>query len=124
MRFVLLALLCGAACRADLFAPPTTVLWNPPTAELDSLWHQNAICTGNTHPRPAVTWYLVLGDTFIGPDGLKVYGVWDGEHSVYLADHDSLPWPRTIRHELLHVLIGDRQHQTDAWTKCDISILG
>lgn len=108
-----------SACR-EPFMPSGAVPWEPPAAQIDSLWQANATCSGygGGDWRRITAWYLVPGYTFQTSTG-PVSGRWDGQHTIYLADRNGRgPSPETIRHELLHVRIGDARHTNPVWVTC------
>jgi hypothetical protein len=66
-----------------------------------------------------VLWFMVPGQTFPDRNGNTAWGEWVEPHRIYIAQ-SQLNVERTVRHEMLHDLLGDGGHHQSAWRRCGL----
>lgn len=80
-------------------------------------WGATEACSRHSGSYEAIDWYLASG---IVGDGLVARGRWSPPHEIvivrgYEADE------KTVRHEMLHDLLGgDPEHTSTEWSVCDL----
>jgi hypothetical protein len=108
-RYLVLGLFAcvGLSC-ADGFAPPSgTYLFDAPPA-YQAAWDSVEACSGLSGDLARVRWYAVPQDAFYVGKTLT-FGAWTPPHTIYVAEwakDDSLGHYLTVRHEMLHDLLG------------------
>lgn len=90
------------------FAPPAgTYRFEPPDA-YRAAWDSVEACSGLTGDMARVHWYAVPQQTFYVGTTLT-YGAWAPPHNIYVAEwakDASVGFYHTVRHEMLHDLLG------------------
>jgi len=92
----------------EVFAPPAgTYPFDAPLA-YQAAWDSVEVCSGLAGELTRVHWYAVPQDIFyVGT--ARTFGVWTPPHTIYVAEwakDDSLGHYLTVRHEMLHDLLG------------------
>jgi len=107
----LAAALAALGCL-DPSAPPSGTYRFTPPAEYQVLWASVEACSGLRGEFARFHWLLVPGRVIrFGNENLN--GVWKSPHSIYLTETaavDSAGGYFTVRHEMLHDLIGHPGH--------------
>jgi len=103
VRWLLPLLLVG--CLAP-FSPDGAIPFTPPPV-YQEYWAKDEACSG-IHARMQIHWYHVPQGYIIDPEGHAAIGLWVYRHDVYLAD--GYMDESTVRHEMLHDLIGHPGH--------------
>lgn len=105
------------ACHG-LYEPTGAIKFDPPP-EYTQYWHETEGCSLLHGNMKALDWFYVPGSSFLSRSGKQAAGMWDGGHTIYLAEawKDYAP---IVRHEMLHALLGNDQtyHQDPAWIHC------
>lgn len=118
---LLLALLLPACF--DAIQAPIGATWFEAPAIYHIWWAADLACTRTRSDYPMVIWFYSVPSDYRGfesSDGRMAMGEWIPPHSVYLAD-SQLKTERTVRHEMLHDLLGgDPNHQSAAWDRCGV----
>jgi len=95
-------------CR-DAFSPPAgTYRFDAPIA-YQAQWDSVEACSGLEGDLARVQWHAVPLDIFSCGEGQNCFGAWRPPHNAYVtewAKDDSLDHYRTVRHEMLHDLLG------------------
>jgi hypothetical protein len=106
MRYLPLLLLLGCSLE-----PPTdTPISPPPTYR--QWWHEVETCVGRQGDFNRVEWYVAdlrSGGHAGHADG---YTIW--------LDPDFTGHPLVVKHEIFHVLGGDRGHRDPEWITCHL----
>jgi len=97
----------GVSC-VEPFAPPAgTYPFEAPLA-YQAAWDSVEACSGLRGDLARVQWYAVPQTTFyVGKT--ETFGAWTPPHTIYVAEwakDDSLGLYLTVRHEMLHDLLG------------------
>jgi hypothetical protein len=88
-----------------------------PPAVYASWWTATESCSDRTGRLNAITWYLAGG---ISGDGAVARGRWSEPHEIVIVKGYEAD-PKTVRHEMLHDLLGgDRSHSAAAWAECNL----
>lgn len=103
-----------AGC-ADAFSPPEGAeRWYPPPVVFDNLWSQVEDCSKLSGDMHRVLWYIVPGTTTFPCRWGNCLGEWSAPHYIYLSDaaaHNLLLEDFfTVKHEMLHDLVGHAGH--------------
>ena len=103
-----------AGC-ADAFAPPQGAeRWYPPPVVFDNLWSQVEGCAQLSGDMRLVRWYVVPRTMTFPCAWGDCRGLWSAPHNIYLshaAAHNLfLDDFFTVRHEMLHDLVGHAGH--------------
>ncbi len=89
----------------------------PPPDVFAIWWRATEACSGQTSSLNAITWYLASG---ISGDGAVARGRWSAPHEIVIVKGYEAD-PKTVRHEMLHDLLGgDRSHSAAAWVECSL----
>jgi hypothetical protein len=76
-------------------------------------WRATEQCSGLTGSLAAIQWYSVPGETFtLGADSL-LDGTWFSKSNSILLAENSIDDGSTVRHEMLHALIGRGGHPAE-----------
>ena len=92
----------------DSFAPPPGSYAFQLPAAYRAAWDSVESCSGLSGDLGRVRWYAVPGQTFFVGATLT-YGAWHPPHNIYVSEwakDDSLGHYVTVRHEMLHDLLG------------------
>lgn len=107
-RVVLGGLGCLLAGCVEPFAPPAGTYRFEAPLGYRALWDSVEACSGLRGDLGRVRWYAVPGQTFFVGETVT-YGAWHTPHNVYVSEWakaDSLSNYLTVRHEMLHDLLG------------------
>ncbi len=104
----------AGACSGDVFQPIDGAEPFDPPAPYDVLWTEVEGCSGLTGTMARVDWYIVPGTTTFDCEYGACRGLWIAPHKIYLSDvaaHDFFGDDFfTVRHEILHDLVGHAGH--------------
>jgi len=98
----------------DPFAPPPGTYRFTPPAEYQSLWVSVEGCSSLHGDLTRIRWFIIPGRAFRYGE-VSVNGLWHSPHDIYLSESsatDSVGGYFTVRHEMLHDLIGHPGHPT------------
>jgi len=93
----------------DAFAPPVGAYRFDPPLAYRAAWQYVEECSGLRGNLFRVRWYAVPQDTFPCGEGRTCLGVWNAPHDIYVTEaarDDSAGQYLTVRHEMLHDLLG------------------
>lgn len=114
-------LIAGSAGCAEPTAPPSFATEGfdarqfKPGSQYELWWGEVSECAGRTGDLSAVRFFEVLsplsssGQQFACFDGRFCSGAWEPPDEIYLAS-GSLMVEQTVKHEMLHALLQDRDH--------------
>ncbi|HXO86575.1 MAG TPA: hypothetical protein VN803_13730 [Gemmatimonadales bacterium] len=109
-----LVALLAAGCKGDVLAPVDGAEPFDPPATYSVLWTEVETCSQLTGSMSLVNWYIVPGTTTFKCEYGACRGLWVAPHSIYLSDvaaHDFFGDDFfTVRHEILHDLVGHPGH--------------
>jgi len=104
----------AAAGCGDGFAPPDGAEHYDPPAVYSILWQETEDCAQLTGTMSRVHWYMIPGTSTLPCDYGDCRGLWEAPHNIYLSDvaaHDFFGDNFfTVRHEILHDLVGQPGH--------------
>lgn len=105
----LLALLAGACTGPTEPFPSGAVEIDPPRV-YSAWWQLTQSCSGTSRPMSSVRWFVVPGASEITVDGRTAQGFWfERSNRILLAGAFMLQGP-SVRHEMLHALVGGSGH--------------
>ena len=107
-RVVLAVLWCILAGCVEPFAPPPGTYRFEAPAAYQAAWDSVEACSGLSGDMARIQWYAVPQSAFYVGKTLT-FGVWTPPHTIYVAEwakDDSLGHYLTVRHEMLHDLLG------------------
>ena len=103
-----LAIVAALGCTESFAPPPGTYGFRPPEA-YRAAWDSVEACSGLRGDMGRVRWYAVPGQTFFVGETLTS-GAWHPPHNIYLSEWaataDTVRDYHTVRHEMLHDLLG------------------
>ena len=122
----LFAVAVAGACADDPFSPPEgTERFDPPDA-YRAQWAIVEDCSGLRGPFERVRWYRIPTWSFACPEGNGVrecFGLWEEPHNIYLGTFAAGNLNGdyfTVRHEILHDLLGPGQGHPPVFEKCGL----
>ena len=110
-RRACLATVSVALACIDPFAPPEGTYRYDPPANYAAAWRSVEACSGLRGDLGRVRWHAVP-EAFPCPPG-RCAGAWEPPHNAYIAEpwvYDSVGGYFTVRHEMLHDLVGTLSH--------------
>ena len=111
-----LVIVLAGACTGDAFAPVEGAEPFDPPAVYSNLWTEVEGCSRLIGAMSRVQWYIVPGTTTFPCEYGNCRGLWVAPHSIYLSDvaaHDFFADDFfTVKHEILHDLVGHPGHPT------------
>jgi hypothetical protein len=109
-----LVIVLAGACGGDAFSPVAGAEPFDPPATYSNLWSEVEACSQLTGSMSLVDWYVVPGTTTFKCEYGACRGLWVAPHGIYLSDvaaHDFFGDDFfTVRHEILHDLVGHPGH--------------
>lgn len=106
----------------DPFAPPLDTYSFPPPAAYRAEWQAVESCSGLSGDFNRIHWFGIPETPFPCGDGL-CSGVWHAPHRIYIAQafiHDSGSHYFTVRHEMLHDLLGGGADHPPVFARCGL----
>ncbi len=117
----LLAIILAAAVGcADPFSPPPGAMRLEPPAAFRVAWRQIESCSGLSGSFDRVRWFVVPQPAWRCGDGYCA-GQWHAPHDIFLSQTavaDSSGGYHTVKHEILHDLVGGRGSHPPLFDTC------
>ena len=119
-RALLLSTLLGSLAAGSCGAYTVSFENKDPFAPLpvyEEWWAATETCSGRSGDLLAIDWYTAASIT---SDNLIARGLWSPPHEIVIVrgyEEDEL----TVRHEMLHDLLGgDSEHESALWEVCEL----